>query len=312
MRYYLSRTKYTPLLTEALSDVSHRRTIRTCRKFCCSALYPSFPQFTGATDTYSCAMSVCLELPLASPGSGSTLGKRKRGVLRGGNSDGIQMINGKMVRITPALPSTSTPSVPKRKSRSVSPDEWRDEEGSEDEEQQGPLASGSASPSKRVEKAPRKPPNRKSRYACMWEGCSKTYTRPVRLAEHMRSHTGERPFVCTYPDCTASYLRETHLAAHIRTHKNDEDKPLGCEEEGCDKRFWTNQHLKRHIKLVHENGKGSYPVRSIFLWPVKAALLISPVSVRAMRESVQQAPSTSIAYCGSSHARRYKAVRMRA
>lgn len=212
-------------------------------------------------------MSVCLELPLARPGAGSSLGKRKRAVLRGGNSDGIQMINGKMVRITPVA-SSSAPAIPasRRKSRSVTPEEWRGDSESEAEQDDAPEASTSASPSKRVEKAPRKPPNRKSRYSCTWEGCTKTYTRPVRLAEHMRSHTGERPFVCTYPDCSASYLRETHLAAHIRTHKNDEDKPLGCEEEGCDKRFWTNQHLKRHIKLVHENGKGSYPVCCMQIW----------------------------------------------
>lgn len=211
-------------------------------------------------------MSVCVELPLASPGSSSSsLGKRKRQpILRGGNNDGVQIINGRMVRIESQPANKTRASSSRRPSRAVSPEEVEDDymPDQASEVEATSEAEPSAAPSKRIEKAPRKPPNRRSRYACTWEGCTKTYTRPVRLAEHMRSHTGERPFVCTQTGCLASYLRETHLAAHLRTHKNEGDKPLGCEEEGCGKRFWTNQHLKRHIKLVHENGKGSYPVCS--------------------------------------------------
>ncbi|GAA5820645.1 hypothetical protein JCM3770_003565, partial [Rhodotorula araucariae] len=32
---------------------------------------------------------------------------------------------------------------------------------------------------------------RKKKYLCAWPGCGKAYTRPVRLEEHQRSHTGE-------------------------------------------------------------------------------------------------------------------------
>ncbi len=32
---------------------------------------------------------------------------------------------------------------------------------------------------------------RAKNYVCTFEGCSKAYSRPVRLEEHMRSHTGE-------------------------------------------------------------------------------------------------------------------------
>lgn len=34
-------------------------------------------------------------------------------------------------------------------------------------------------------------PKRKKRYACSWEGCDKTYTKPCRLEEHFRVHTGD-------------------------------------------------------------------------------------------------------------------------
>ncbi|KAI0651729.1 hypothetical protein C8Q79DRAFT_897834 [Trametes meyenii] len=89
-------------------------------------------------------------------------------------------------------------------------------------------------------------PKREKRYACSFEGCSKTYSKPSRLAEHERSHTGDRPFMCS--TCNKSYLRETHLQAHARTHLPGSSKPFACEADGCGKRFWTTQHLRVHAE----------------------------------------------------------------
>ncbi|TDL26695.1 hypothetical protein BD410DRAFT_531543 [Rickenella mellea] len=85
------------------------------------------------------------------------------------------------------------------------------------------------------------------RYRCIFAGCNKAYKKPSRLQEHERSHTGERPFVCS--TCSKSYLRESHLQAHVRTHMPASARPLVCQVDGCEKRFWTNQHLKFHEKL---------------------------------------------------------------
>ncbi|KAI0374296.1 hypothetical protein BV20DRAFT_961419 [Pilatotrama ljubarskyi] len=90
-------------------------------------------------------------------------------------------------------------------------------------------------------------PKRQKRYPCSFEGCTKAYSKPSRLAEHERSHTGDRPFVCA--TCNKSYLRETHLQAHARTHLPSSAKPFACDEEGCGKRFWTSQHLRVHLEL---------------------------------------------------------------
>ncbi|RDX55997.1 hypothetical protein OH76DRAFT_1427399 [Lentinus brumalis] len=87
----------------------------------------------------------------------------------------------------------------------------------------------------------------KKRYACTYEGCTRAYAKPSRLAEHERSHTGDRPYVCS--TCNKSYLRETHLQAHARTHLPSSAKPYPCEEPGCGKRFWTSQHLRTHAEL---------------------------------------------------------------
>lgn len=112
----------------------------------------------------------------------------------------------------------------------------------------------------------------KMRYCCTYPSCKKVYTKPCRLAEHFRSHTGEvisssiwvvtivlkiplcqRPFTCK--TCQKSYLRDSHLQAHMRSHLPESDRPLQCTHDGCSKRFWTSQHLNFHISAVHNREK---------------------------------------------------------
>jgi general transcription factor IIIA len=38
----------------------------------------------------------------------------------------------------------------------------------------------------------------RKKFICEWEGCGRSYSKPVRLEEHHRSHTGE---VCTISCC---------------------------------------------------------------------------------------------------------------
>ncbi|CAK9781448.1 hypothetical protein CC85DRAFT_255565 [Cutaneotrichosporon oleaginosum] len=99
---------------------------------------------------------------------------------------------------------------------------------------------------------PSRPPSRtERRFACTFAGCDKAFFKPARLAEHMRTHTGERPYVC---ECGQSYRRATHLTAHQRTHKSEADKTFVCAREGCGKRFWTATHLARH-QTAHDTAE---------------------------------------------------------
>ncbi|KAF8323697.1 hypothetical protein DL93DRAFT_2049071 [Clavulina sp. PMI_390] len=93
---------------------------------------------------------------------------------------------------------------------------------------------------------------RSRKYYCPVEGCGKAYTKPSRLSEHERSHTGQRPFVCAV--CGKAYIRENHLQAHSRSHLPESHRPYSCDHSGvspCNKRFWTKQHLDAHIQKVH-------------------------------------------------------------
>ncbi|KAG9018517.1 Strongly-conserved Zn-finger binding protein (TFIIIA) [Tulasnella sp. JGI-2019a] len=102
---------------------------------------------------------------------------------------------------------------------------------------------------------------KKKPYACTWEDCHKAYAKPSRLAEHTRSHTGDRPFECE--ECGKLFLRKVHLQAHARQHADQTKRPLACTVVGaCGKRFWTSQQLKQHEEMhkgekpyqCHENG----------------------------------------------------------
>ncbi|KAJ2804086.1 Transcription factor IIIA, partial [Coemansia furcata] len=84
--------------------------------------------------------------------------------------------------------------------------------------------------------------SRPKNYVC--PECNKAFTRPCRLDEHERTHTGVRPFACMYPGCTKAYMRDSHLAAHSRSH--DTHRKYQCPH--CDKGFNLNQHLKRHLE----------------------------------------------------------------
>lgn len=104
-------------------------------------------------------------------------------------------------------------------------------------------------------KASRRFPSDRKVFDCPYDDCSKSFNRPARLNDHLRSHTDTRPFTCPHPPCVKAFLRVTHLNHHIKSAHSTVRDYL-CDWEGCGKRFVTGTRLRRH-KAAHE-GRDKY------------------------------------------------------
>ncbi|XP_066151341.1 zinc finger protein 239-like [Euwallacea fornicatus] len=83
------------------------------------------------------------------------------------------------------------------------------------------------------------------------ELCPKTFTHPYRLAVHLRKHHSGKDktmFQCNI--CQLQLTTKSSLNAHIRTHTGE--RPFVCGQ--CDRGFTTSQQLKSH-SVVHTKEK---------------------------------------------------------
>ena len=83
------------------------------------------------------------------------------------------------------------------------------------------------------------------RFACYFDGCNKRFKRKFTLNEHIKTHTGVRPYPCTHPGCDSKFSTSGNLKRHQFTHSGE--RPFECPMDLCEKAFSTKEKLKRHM-----------------------------------------------------------------
>ncbi|XP_053659505.1 sal-like protein 1 [Anopheles marshallii] len=75
--------------------------------------------------------------------------------------------------------------------------------------------------------------------------CNRVFPREKSLQAHLRTHTGERPYLCDYPGCTRAFTQSGQLKTHQRLHTGE--RPFICSVPHCLMRFThANRHCPDH------------------------------------------------------------------
>ena len=90
-------------------------------------------------------------------------------------------------------------------------------------------------------------------YACPY--CDKKTIMNSHMEEHIRTHTGEKPFPCPNEYCSYAAAQKSSLKKHVEICKFNDmthlpvERPFACSY--CPKRFSQKSNCTTHMKKIH-------------------------------------------------------------